>query len=202
MDCLLTGVVAGLDEAGRGPLAGPVISSCIAWQGLPVVRAPVNDSKLLSEQQRKSLFPWIVTNAYKVGIGLATPREIEELNIHNATLLSMARALEAARTPMDLILVDGLFAVPSYPNCKTLVKGDRKCFFIACASIVAKVVRDDIMERYDDLYPQYLFKKNKGYPTEEHKKAIRAHGLSPIHRRTFKGVKEIVNAEMDEGRLL
>jgi ribonuclease HII len=196
MDCLLTGIVAGLDEAGRGPLAGPVISSCIAWQGLPAVRAPVNDSKLLSEQQRESLFPWIVTNAYRVGVGLATPREIEELNIHNATLLSMKRAIKAARTPTDLILVDGLFAVPYYPNCKTLVKGDRKCFFIACASIVAKVVRDDIMKGYDDLYPQYLFKKNKGYPTEEHKEAIRTHGLSPIHRRTFRGVKEIVDTSL------
>jgi ribonuclease HII len=196
MDCLLTGIVAGLDEAGRGPLAGPVISSCIAWQGLPAVRAPVNDSKLLSEQQRESLFPWIVTNAYRVGVGLATPREIEELNIHNATLLSMKRAIKAARTPTDLILVDGLFAVPSYPNCKTLVKGDRKCFFIACASIVAKVVRDDIMKGYDDLYPQYLFKKNKGYPTEEHKEAIRTHGPSPIHRRTFRGVKEIVDTSL------
>jgi ribonuclease HII len=202
MNCLLTGIVAGLDEAGRGPLAGPVISSCIAWQSLPAERAPVNDSKLLSEQQRKRLFPWIVTNAYRVGVGLATPREIEELNIHNATLLSMERAIKAARTPMDLILVDGLFAVPSYPNCKTLVKGDRKCFFIACASIVAKVVRDDIMEKYDDLYPQYLFKKNKGYPTDKHKEAIRIHGLSPIHRRTFRGVKEMVDAKMDEGRLL
>jgi ribonuclease HII len=195
MDCLLTGIVAGLDEAGRGPLAGPVISSCIAWQGLPAARAPVNDSKLLSERQRKGLFPWIVANAYRVGVGLATPREIEELNIHNATLLSMERALKAAHTPMDLVLVDGLFAVPSYSNCKTLVKGDRKCFFIACASIVAKVVRDDIMERYDDLYPQYLFKKNKGYPTEAHREAIRTHGLSPIHRKTFRGVKEMVQED-------
>jgi ribonuclease HII len=192
MHCLLTGIVAGLDEAGRGPLAGPVISSCIAWQGLPAVRAPVNDSKLLSEQQRKNLFPWIVTNAYRVGVGLATPREIEDLNIHNATLLSMERALDAAHSPMDLVLVDGLFAVPSHSNCKTLVKGDRKCFFIACASIVAKVVRDDIMEQYDDLYPEYLFKKNKGYPTEKHKEAIRTHGLTPIHRKTFRGVKELV----------
>jgi ribonuclease HII len=197
MDCRLIGIVAGVDEAGRGPLAGPVVSSCVAWQGLPAARAPVNDSKLLSEQQRKSLFPWILTNAHRVSVGLATPREIEELNIHNATLLSMKRALKAARAPMDLILVDGLFAVPSYRNCKTLVKGDRKCFFIACASIIAKVVRDKIMEGYDNLYPQYLFKKNKGYPTEEHREAIRTHGLSPIHRRTFRGVKEIVNANLD-----
>ncbi len=202
MDCQLAGIVAGVDEAGRGPLAGPVISSCIAWQGLPSSRAPVNDSKLLSELQRKNLFGWIVTNAYRVGVGLATPGEIEELNIHNASLLSMERAINAARTPMDLILVDGLFAVPSHPNCKALVKGDRKCFFIACASIVAKVVRDDVMERYDRLYPRYLFKKNKGYPTEEHREAIRVHGLTPIHRRTFTGVREVFETDMEQGRLV
>jgi ribonuclease HII len=202
MNCLLTGIVAGLDEAGRGPLAGPVVSSCVAWRGLPAQRAQVNDSKLLREQQRKSLSAWILKNAYRVGVGLASPREIEELNIHNATLLSMERALKATRTPIDLILVDGLFGVPSFPNCKSLVKGDRKCFFIACASIVAKVARDDIMERYDALYPQYLFRKHKGYPTEEHKAAIRNHGLSPIHRRTYRGVKEMVDANSDEGRLI
>jgi ribonuclease HII len=129
MNCRLTGIVAGLDEAGRGPLAGPVVSSCVAWQGLPAVRERVADSKLLSERQRNSLFHWILSNAYKVGVGLATPREIEELNIHNATLLSMERALKAVHAPLDLILVDGLFAVGSYPACRTLVKGDRKCFF-------------------------------------------------------------------------
>jgi ribonuclease HII len=202
MNCLLTGIVAGLDEAGRGPLAGPVVSSCVAWQGLPEQRAQVNDSKLLSEQQRKSLFGWIQANAYKVGIGSATPREIEKLNIHKATLLSMKRALKATGTPLNIILVDGLFAVPSYPRCRPLVKGDRKCFFIACASIIAKVVRDDMMEKYDILYPQYSFKKNKGYGTEEHLEAIRTYGLSPIHRRTFRGVKELVDADMDESRLL
>ena len=202
MDCLLTGIVAGLDEAGRGPLAGPVVSSCVSWQGLPAERASVNDSKLLSERERKSLFQWIQGNAYKVSIGSATPREIERLNIHNATLLSMKRAIKAVGVPVSLILVDGLFAVPSYPKCKTLVKGDRKCFFIACASIVAKVFRDGIMEKYDNLYPQYLFRKNKGYGTEEHLEALRVYGLSPIHRRTFRGVKELVDADMDEGRLL
>ena len=202
MNCLLTGIVAGLDEAGRGPLAGPVVSSCVAWQGLPAERASVNDSKLLTEQQRKNLFGWIQANAYKVGIGSATPREIEKLNIHKATLLSMKRAIKAIGIPLNLILVDGLFAGPSYPRCRTLVKGDRKCFFIACASIIAKVVRDDVMEKYDNLYPQYSFKKNKGYGTEEHLEAIRTYGLSPIHRRTFRGVKESVDADMDEGRLL
>ncbi len=202
MNCLLSGIVAGLDEAGRGPLAGPIVSSCVAWQSLPPERAPVNDSKLLSEQQRKSLFQWIQANAYRVSTGSATPREIERLNIHNATLLSMKRAIKAIGVPINLILVDGLFAVPSYPKCKTLVKGDRKCFFIACASIVAKVTRDNIMEKYDKFYPQYLFKRHKGYATEEHLEAIRTYGFSPIHRRTFRGVKELVDKDMDEGRLL
>lgn len=199
MNCLLTGIVAGLDEAGRGPLAGPVVSSCVAWQALPTARKPVDDSKLLSEEQRKGLFPWILSNAYKVGVGLATPREIEKLNIHNATLLSMERAIRATHAPMALILVDGLFGPPSYPNCKALVKGDRKCFFVACASIIAKVVRDEVMEGYDLLYPQYLFKKNKGYPTEEHRAAIRTYGPSPIHRRTFRGVKEALAVNTDKG---
>ena len=202
MNCLLSGIVAGLDEAGRGPLAGPVVSSCVAWQGLPAERAPVNDSKLLSEKERKSLSAWIFSNAYRVGVGSATPREIEKLNIHNATLLSMKRAIKAAGTPIDLILVDGLFAVTPYKKCRTLVKGDRKCFFIACASIIAKVARDQMMEEYDNVYPQYLFKKHKGYATEEHKQAIRAHGFCPIHRKTFWGVKELVYDDMDEGRLL
>ncbi len=202
MNCPLTGIVAGLDEAGRGPLAGPVVSSCVAWQGLPGERVPVNDSKLLTEQQRRSFSAWIGSRAYRVGIGLASPREIEKLNIHKATLLSMKRAIKAADTPIDLILVDGLFAVRPYKRCRTLVKGDRKCFFIACASIVAKVARDDIMEKYDELYPQYLFKKHKGYATEEHREAIRMHGFSPIHRRTFWGVKELVFDELDEDRLL
>lgn len=198
MNCRLTGIVAGLDEAGRGPLAGPVIASCVAWQGLPEVRERVADSKLLNERQRNSLFQWIMASAYKVGVGMATPREIEDLNIHKATLLSMDRAIKAAHVTPDLILVDGLFALDAYPASRPLVKGDRKCFFVACASIIAKVVRDDIMERYDTLYPQYLFKKNKGYPTEEHRRAIRTYGLSPIHRRTFRGVKGVQGTFMDE----
>jgi ribonuclease HII len=197
MNCRLTGIVAGIDEAGRGPLAGPVVSSCVAWQGLPEVRERVADSKLLNERQRNSLFQWIMASAYKVGLGMATPREIEDLNIHKATLLSMDRALKAVHAAPDLILVDGLFALDAYPASRPLVKGDKKCFFVACASIVAKVVRDGIMERYDTLYPQYLFKKNKGYPTEEHKKAIRTYGFSPIHRRTFRGVTGVPGTLID-----
>lgn len=182
--------MGGLDEAGRAPLAGPVVSSCVVWEGLPPVREKVNDSKLLTEKERNYYFGWIVENAYKVTVGLATPEEIEQLNIHNASLLSMERAVQHTALDLDVVVVDGLFPLKTVPHSKPVVKGDRKCFFIACASIVAKVVRDRLMNVYDAAYPQYLWKKNKGYPTEEHRRAIEEYGVSPLHRKTFKGVRE------------
>lgn len=190
MCCRLTGLVAGLDEAGRAPLAGPVVSSCVVWDGLPPVREKVNDSKLLTEKERGFFFSWILENAYKVTVGLASAGEIEQLNIHYATLLSMERAVKSCSVELNLLLVDGLFPLKCVPQSKPVVKGDRKCFYIACASIVAKVVRDRLMVVYDAAYPQYLWRKNKGYPTEEHRRAIEEHGLSPLHRKTFRGVKE------------
>jgi ribonuclease HII len=190
MTCALQGLVAGIDEAGRAPLAGPVVSSCVVWLGMPASREKVNDSKLLTEKERNYFFGWILENAHRVAIGLATPGEIEELNIHRASLLSMERAVRNTSVRPNLLVVDGLFPIPSVEQSKPIVKGDRKCFFIACASIVAKVVRDRIMVAYDKTYPQYMWKKNKGYPTEEHKLAIETHGISPLHRRTFRGVRE------------
>jgi ribonuclease HII len=190
MNCRLKGLVGGLDEAGRAPLAGPVVSSCVVWKGLPPVREKVNDSKLLSEKQREYFFRWIVDNACKVAIGLATPEEIEQLNIHHATLLSMERAVRNTSIEPTLLIVDGLFPVPHMDQSKAVVKGDRKCFFVACASIIAKVARDRLMTAYDAKYPQYGWKKNKGYPTEEHRKAIETYGISPLHRKTFRGVRE------------
>lgn len=190
MGCPLTGLVAGLDEAGRGPLAGPIVSSCVAWKALPPIREKVNDSKLLGEKERNRLFGWILDNAYKVTVGVASIKEIERLNIHHATLLSMERAVRDTCLIPDLLLVDGLFPLRTMAQSRAVVKGDRKCFYIACASIVAKVVRDRLMIIYDTAFPQYLWKKNKGYPTSEHRAAIEAFGLSPLHRKTFKGVKE------------
>lgn len=193
MGCALTGLVAGLDEAGRAPLAGPVVSACVVWDGPPpVARAPVNDSKLLSEKQREHLFGWIHETAYKVGVGIASTEEIERLNIHHASLLSMERAVAETALAPQLLLVDGLFPLKNTPGSRAVVKGDRKCFYIACASIIAKVARDRIMVAYDAEYPQYQWKKNKGYPTPEHKRAILDFGLTPIHRKTFRGVKEFV----------
>jgi len=192
MACPLTGLVAGCDEAGRAPLAGPVVSSCVAWQGLPAIRERVNDSKLLTEKERDYFFGWILDKAYRVGVGLATPEEIERLNIHHASLLSMERAVAHMGLELDLLVVDGLFPLKSIPGSKPMVKGDRKCFFVACASIVAKVVRDRLMTVYDKAYPQYSWRKNKGYPTEEHRLAIETYGISPLHRKSFKGVKEFL----------
>jgi len=195
MGCPLAGLIGGIDEAGRGPLAGPVVSSCVVWKEMPGEQKSINDSKLLTEKQRLDLFTWISENAFRVGIGVATHEEIEKVNILRASLLSMERALKDTHLKPDLLLIDGNYGIRTFPRSRPIVKGDRKCFFIACASIVAKVTRDAIMEAYDSLYPQYNFKQNKGYPTKDHKKAIVTFGVSPIHRKTFRGVKESLFAE-------
>jgi ribonuclease HII len=167
-----------------------VVSSCVIWKELPEEREAINDSKLLSEKKRLEFSKWIYANAYKVGIGSATHEEVEKINILRASLLSMERALKDTDVKPDLLLIDGNYGIKAFPRSKPIIKGDRKCFFVACASIIAKVVRDSIMEEYDAMYPQYNFRKNKGYPTKDHKKAIQEYGVSPIHRKTFRGVKE------------
>lgn len=188
--CLLRDLVGGIDEAGRGPLAGPVVSSCVIWKTLPEDKKGVADSKLLKERDRVRLFSWIMEHAYKVGIGMASHEEIDRMNILRASLLSMERALAATGIAPGLVLIDGNRDIRTYSRTKTVVKGDRKCFFVASASIIAKVVRDRIMNTYDLVYPGYNFKKHKGYPTREHKLAIIRYGVSPIHRKTFRGVRE------------
>ncbi|HAR96337.1 MAG TPA: ribonuclease HII [Deltaproteobacteria bacterium] len=195
MTCPLRGLIAGIDEAGRAPLAGPVVSSCVVWVDLPQSREKVNDSKLLTEHERNRLFSWIMDNAYRVGVGMASHEEIERMNIHHATLLSMERAVENTAANPDILLVDGVFPLKRYHASKAIVKGDRKCFFMACASIIAKVTRDRLMAEYGKTFPEYLFEKNKGYPTPEHRKAIGQYGICPIHRKTFKGVAEYVGGE-------
>jgi ribonuclease HII len=192
MNCLLTGasLVGGIDEAGRGPLAGPVVSSCVIWKHLPEDKKGVTDSKLLKEKERVGLFSWIMEHAYSVGIGMASHEEIDSINILKASLLSMERALAATGVAPGLVLIDGNQCIKNCPQARAIVKGDRKCFYIASASIIAKVVRDRIMSTYHLIYPEYNFKKHKGYPTKDHKLAIMQYGISPIHRRTFRGVKE------------
>ncbi|HEX2966531.1 MAG TPA: ribonuclease HII [Syntrophorhabdaceae bacterium] len=188
--CLLTGLVGGVDEAGRGPLAGPVVSSCVIWKNLPEDKKGVTDSKLLTEKERTALFSWIIGSAFMVGVGTASHEEIDSMNILQASLLSMERAIAATGVNPELILIDGNQNLKNCSQSKTIVKGDRKCFYIASASIVAKVMRDRIMSNYHFLYPEYNFRKHKGYPTKDHEVAIVQYGVSPIHRRTFHGVKE------------
>ncbi len=190
MTCRLTGLVGGIDEAGRGPLAGPVVSSCVIWERVPEAKNGVTDSKLLTDRERVGLFSWIMDNALSVGIGMATHEEIDTLNILNAAILSMERAFRDAGMEPDILLIDGNRGLPNYPQARPVVRGDRKCFFMASASIVAKVVRDRAMDEYDRIYPPYNFKRNKGYPTREHRAAIKEFGVTPIHRRTFRGVRE------------
>ena len=157
---------------------------------MPETTNGVADSKLLTEKERVGLFSWIMDNALSVGIGMATHEEIDSINILNAAILSMERAFRAAGIDPDVLLVDGNRGLLNYPKARPVVRGDRKCFFMASASIMAKVVRDRAMDEYDRVYPPYNFKNNKGYPTPEHRAAIKEFGITPIHRRTFRGVRE------------
>lgn len=177
--------VFGVDEAGRGPLAGPV---CAAAVLLPIdVELPgLNDSKKLSEKNREALFPLIQQKALAYGIGFASEREIDEINILNATFLAMRRAVEQAGVCPDLLLVDGN-QKPHVGAAQevTVVKGDMKSASIAAASILAKVSRDRIMLEYAEQYPEYMFEKHKGYGTKLHYEKLEQFGVLPIHRHSF-----------------
>ena len=176
-------LLCGVDEAGRGPLAGPVVAAAVILND-GFVLEEINDSKKLSEKKREALFPRIKENSI-YGIGIASPEEIDELNILNATFLAMKRAVEELGTAVDLILVDGNRLPPIDGNMQAVVKGDGKSASIAAASILAKVTRDHIMQKLDEEYPQYDFKKHKGYPTKEHYALLQQYGMSPCHRRSF-----------------
>ena len=177
-------VICGVDEAGRGPLAGPV---CAAAVILPKdLELPgLTDSKKLTDKKRRELFPLIQEQAVAYGIGFATEQEIDEINILQATFLAMQRALDQLAVKPDLALIDGNrekdFGVP----VKTVVKGDSLSANIAAASILAKVSRDNLMEEQAKIYPQYGFEIHKGYGTKAHYAALREFGHSPIHRMTF-----------------
>lgn len=178
------GVICGVDEAGRGPLAGPVCAAaCILPRGLEI--EGLNDSKKLTEKRREALYDVIIENAVAYGIAFATVEEIEELNILGATYLAMNRAIAQLNVTPDLALIDGNRNQGIEVNSQTVVKGDSKCADIAAASILAKVTRDRYMMDLDEKYPQYLFKKHKGYGTKDHYAAIREHGMCSEHRPSF-----------------
>ena len=182
--------IAGIDEAGRGPLAGPVVSAAVI---LPkdFCCPGITDSKKLSEKKRSALFPVIRENAIAVGVGMADHQEIDRINILQASLLSMKRAVEALRVTPDYLLIDGKFLIDSTIDQRSVIKGDTLSLSIAAASILAKVTRDRIMADCDLQYPKYGFRRHKGYPTKAHKEAILTHGPCSIHRKSFKGVKVI-----------
>lgn len=176
--------VCGVDEAGRGPLAGPV---CAAAVILPegVIIDGVNDSKKLSEKKRESLFDVIREQALSYSIAYATVDEIEEINILNATMLAMRRAIDGLDIKADYAMIDGNKIPPLDIDAECIVKGDAKSMSIACASILAKVSRDRLLYKYAEEYPMYGFDKHKGYGTKVHREAILKYGSCPYHRKSF-----------------
>ena len=175
---------AGIDEAGRGPLCGPVAAACVIMPPQPLLLY-VDDSKKLTEKRRESLYGEITSSAEAYGIAFASVEEIEELNILGATYLAMNRAIAALGRDIDLALIDGnRNAGIEYPS-RTVVKGDSLCASIAAASVLAKVTRDRYMTELDERYPGYGFAKHKGYGTKAHYAAIRELGASPVHRPSF-----------------
>ena len=176
--------ICGCDEAGAGPLAGPVYAAAVILP-LGVEIDGLNDSKKLTEKKREALFPVIQEKALAYGIGWASAQEIDEINILQATFLAMKRAVEQLPLQPGWALVDGNRMPPLEIPGETVVKGDAQCASIAAASILAKVSRDRLLEEWDQLYPQYGFAKHKGYGTKAHYEAIQAHGILPVHRRSF-----------------
>lgn len=177
-------VLAGVDEAGRGPLAGPVCAAAVILP--PDAEIPgLNDSKKLTEKKREALFDVIKDTALAYGIAFATHEEIDEMNILNATFLAMSRAIEQIHIPFDLVLIDGNRTKGIEYPAECVVGGDGRCMSIAAASVLAKVTRDRFMLEMAEKYPGYAFEKHKGYGTKAHYDAIRELGPCPIHRLTF-----------------
>ncbi len=190
--------IAGVDEAGRGPLAGPVVAAaCI----LPFNIPGINDSKKLSTKKRAELFELLTTHPdIAFGIGLCSPDEIDHYNILQASMLAMLRAIENLSCA-DYVLIDGNRVPKTTLPAQAIVKGDSKSPSIAAASIIAKETRDQIMLDYHDQYPQYNFAKHKGYPTKEHIEALSMHGISAIHRKTFAPVAKCLTIPNIIGKL-
>jgi ribonuclease HII len=183
--------VAGVDEAGRGPLAGPVVAGCVILAS-GCDHSVFVDSKKLSADKREQLFGLLQTSDALVGVGVVSAEEIDSLNILQASLEAMRRAVLDCGVQPAFLLVDGKFTIPMELPQQALVKGESRSSSIAAASIVAKVTRDRMMHEFDRLYPDYGFATNKGYPTMAHRAAIARYGPSPLHRRTFRGVREHV----------
>ena len=177
-------LIAGIDEVGRGPLAGAVYACAIIFEKEFII-PDVKDSKKLTEKKREILFDLIKNQAISYSIGTASEVEIDTINIRQASFLAMHRAIEGLEIQPDYLLVDGFDLPDSKIQSEGIIKGDDKSFTIAAASIIAKVSRDAYMKDLDKKYPNYKFAKNKGYGTKEHIEAIKKYGITPVHRKTF-----------------
>ena len=177
-------LVAGVDEVGRGPLAGPVVAAAVIFPPDIIIEG-INDSKQLSEKERETLIPDILNKSISCSVSVISHSKIDEINILQASLLAMSISVSRLKIVPDLVLVDGNKKFEFMRPVLPIVKGDSKSFSIAAASIIAKVARDRVMKRLDIKFPQYSWNKNKGYPTREHIKAVKLYGPSPLHRKTF-----------------
>ena len=177
--------ICGIDEAGRGPLAGPVVVSAVIMPNDSMIEG-VNDSKKVSEKKREKLYDEIISNAISYGVAIIDQKEIDDINILNATKKGLTEALTQLSEKPDIILVDALTGIDTLGiPYQSIIKGDAKSYSIAAASIIAKVTRDRIMRQWDELYPEYGFEKHKGYGTKAHIEVIKSKGICPIHRKSF-----------------
>ena len=197
------GVVAGVDEAGRGPWVGPVVAGCVAFLNRNVdafLLENLNDSKKLSKKKRELLYELLVKEADKgnvlIGIGVASAAEIDDINILNASFLAMKRAMIKAKVNPDMLLIDGN-RTPKNFGCRVqaVIKGDAKSYSISGASILAKVYRDRLLQDMALKYPGYGFEKNAGYGTKEHIEGLEKYGVTPEHRKSYKPIKEFLNKQ-------
>ncbi|MCD7894230.1 MAG: ribonuclease HII [Erysipelotrichaceae bacterium] len=186
--------IIGLDEAGRGPMAGPlVVAGVIFPKGY--VNNEINDSKKLSEKKREKLFEIIKQDALSYQIEIISIEDVDNLNVYQASRLGMIQAIEHISIKPDYALSDAM-PLGNIIEHEAIIKGDSKSISIGAASILAKVTRDHIMQEYDKQYPQYGFAKHKGYPTKQHKEALQKYGVTPIHRRSFQPVKDALNIQL------
>ena len=184
--------ICGVDEAGRGPLAGPVVAAAVVLPDGCEIDG-LNDSKLVTKLRRDAIFEQIANSEFPCAIGIMSNTEIDTLNILRASLMAMRKAVVDLKVDPDVILVDGNFPIPKLAQPQyAIIKGDSRCKAIAAASIVAKVTRDRIMEKYEAMYPQFSFATHKGYSTPEHLRELKEHGPTDIHRRSFRPIAEIL----------
>ena len=204
--------VVGLDEAGRGPLAGPVVAAAVLIKSIPKIQSKfirihqIKDSKQLTPKKRGDIYKILINPPagglqIEWGIGKVSQRVIDKINIKNAAELAMFRAIQKLKKSPDFLLIDGKYLKNKKlkaTNYKLIIKGDEKVFSCACASIIAKVTRDKIMEKYHKRYPQYGFDKHKGYPTKHHRKMLKKYSPCPIHRKSFRPVKDLLSKRIKQ----